>query len=133
MALRATLLSAKLADQALRKSEEQYRLLAENMKDVVWVLDTQTLYFTYMSPSVKELRGYTAEEVLKAPMTDALMPEISQYLVSNFGKRVELFLNGQAPTDKYYIDEIEQPTKEGSSVWTEVITNYYINPVTGPR
>jgi PAS domain S-box-containing protein len=41
---------------SLTKSEAQYRLLAENSQDVIWTMNLEGT-FTYMSPSVYQLRG----------------------------------------------------------------------------
>src|SRR5689334_5848943 len=62
------------------KNEELYRLLAENTVDVIWILDLDTQHFTYVSPAVERLRGYTPEEVLKQPMLEALTTESAKYL-----------------------------------------------------
>jgi len=115
----------------LKRSEELYRLLTENIKDVVWILDTETMYARYVSPSVKRLRGYTPEEILAEPVIKALTLEAGEYLTNLIHSRAKDFLSGKEPPDKFYINEIEQPCKDGSTVWTEVITSYYINPENG--
>ena len=51
------------SEEALQKSEAHFRLMAENVSDVVWKLD-QDYHFTYISPSDEVLRGYSADEVL---------------------------------------------------------------------
>ena len=53
----------KLADEALRVSEEKYRLLISNMKDVVYSVDIATKEFIYLSPSFEKLTGYTSEDI----------------------------------------------------------------------
>ena len=45
----------------IRKSEQQYRLLADNISDVIWVIDVATLKFSYVSPSVERLHGFTPQ------------------------------------------------------------------------
>ena len=51
----------KRAEEALAESEKRHRVLAENVKDMIWTLNVESLRFTYISPSVQEMRGYTVE------------------------------------------------------------------------
>ena len=51
----------KQAEESLRESEEKFRLLANNSIDAIWQMDLK-LVFTYVSPSVKNIMGYTVEE-----------------------------------------------------------------------
>lgn len=115
----------------LRNSESLYRLLTENIKDVVWILDCETMYFRYISPSVERQCGFTAEEALAQPAWHALAPEDSANLIDLTRSRVENFRTGIESAGKFYTDEIEQVRKDGSTVWTEVITSFYINPENG--
>jgi two-component system cell cycle sensor histidine kinase/response regulator CckA len=52
----------KQAEEALSHSEEQYRLIAENTKDLICTLDLQG-NFHYVSPSFEEVLGYSPEEL----------------------------------------------------------------------
>jgi PAS domain S-box-containing protein len=105
----------KHMEEALRKNEEKYRLLAENMHDVVWTL-TREGQFTYVSPSVYYLRGYTPEEVLQQTLPEALTPESLQRVTDAVA---ETLRSGEYRVDRM---ELEQPCKDGSSVWTECVT-----------
>ena len=49
------------AREKIAESERKYRLLAENAVDVIWQMDLR-LKFTYISPSVESVFGYTVDE-----------------------------------------------------------------------
>ena len=51
------------AEVALRKSEEQYRLIAENTSDLICMIDINGT-FTYVSPSHRDVLGYSPESLL---------------------------------------------------------------------
>jgi len=121
----------KQAEQALRESEAKYRLLPENAKDVVWVMDAETERFEYVSPSVERLRGFTADEVLGMPLTHALPSEAATYVRALTAGRVAALLAGEGPPETFYTEQVEQTCKDGSTVWTEVISSYYRDAETG--
>ena len=119
--------SIKQSEEQLKKEEEKYRLLTENMADVVWILDVDTFMFTYVSPSVYRLRGYTPEEIMAEPMDAALTPEGSKYVRESISGMVKKLFAGEESYDEYNVDQVEQPCKDGTTVWTEVITKFYYN------
>lgn len=49
-------------NHSLRAVNKNYLLLAENISDVIWVLDLNTSSFTYISPSIQQLRGLTFKD-----------------------------------------------------------------------
>ena len=101
------------------------------MKDVVWTLDTETMHFLYVSPSVQRLRGFSVEEILAAPEDAAMTPEAAATMKSLILERTAALLSGKTPSDHFYTNQVEQPCKDGGSVWTEVITRYRIDEKSG--
>lgn len=58
-------------EEVLRESEEKYRVLVENISDVVFSVDTLGR-LTYISPSVERIAGYTASEIMGKPFNDLI-------------------------------------------------------------
>jgi diguanylate cyclase (GGDEF)-like protein/PAS domain S-box-containing protein len=109
----AAAIERKLAENALRESEERHRLLADNAADVIWTLDKEGGRRTYISPSVTKLRGYTVAELMQQPLFDAFTPDSAQ----DFKRYVDSVAAGIA--DPSYRVELQQPCKDGSTVWVE--------------
>ncbi|NVO19730.1 MAG: PAS domain S-box protein [Bacteroidetes bacterium] len=118
----------KQAEEALKESERKYRLLAENISDVIWIMDLQTSRFLYVSPSVIRLRGYTVEEVMKQDGMSGITPPTAKNLTASLPQRINDFKNG---IRKAYLDEIEEYCKDGSTVWTETTTRLVLNQDSG--
>jgi len=129
--LHRSVAEARLAAGELQASEEKYRILTETMKDVVWTADADTLRFTYVSPSIERLRGYTVAEVLGSPIESAVKPGERNTLRSLVRQRSRTFRADPDAPPRFYTEVFEQPCKDGSSVWTEVVTTYGLHPRSG--
>jgi PAS domain S-box-containing protein len=98
-----------------------YKLITENAGDVIWIMDIEKGKFTYVSPSVQKLRGYTPEEVLEQPVSEVLTPESFQFILDNLGMRIEQFSKGD-DSMRVMSHEMDQICKDGSIIHTEVVT-----------
>jgi PAS domain S-box-containing protein len=108
-----------LAEKALKESEKKYRLLADNVEDVIFVLD-MNLNYSYVSPSVKTLMGYEPEELLKQSSIETLMPSSRDLAIQTFSDIMDQEKSGGGEIPLYRTLELEMGRKDGTSVWTEV-------------
>ncbi|MGZ6972020.1 MAG: PAS domain S-box protein, partial [Thermoanaerobaculia bacterium] len=99
----------------------RYRLLVDLIPDVLWVLDLETRRFTYFSPSIEQLLGYTVEEALTLTVEDILTAGSREMVVKALPMRVEAFLAGN-PAAIDSVTELEQTRKDGSTIWAELKT-----------
>jgi PAS domain S-box-containing protein len=108
----------KKTEETLSQSEEKYRLLADHMKDQVWIMDLN-LNVSYVSPSVEKILGYTFEELKKIPLNKLLTKESFQEAMDFFAKEMPVAL---AAAHDYILNrslELEFYCKDGRSLWGE--------------
>ncbi len=119
------------AEKIREETETRYRVLTENMKDVVWILDTETLKILYISPSVFKLRGYAAEEVIGNNIIHSLFPAQAEKIETVIRSRIQEFNEGKITPETFFMTELRQTRRDGTSVTTEVIAHFWMNSSTG--
>ena len=106
-------------EEALRQSEAQYRLLADNARDVIWNMNLNQRV-TYASPAVYQLTGFTPEEFLTLGLDQILTPASLKVAQENLARMQEIELRENPPLPPSVALEIEHRRKDGATIWTEV-------------
>ncbi len=111
----------------IRESEKRYRLLADNVTDVIWILDVDSMKFTYVSPSVQRIQGFTPEELIQMPLQEVLLPDSFKKATEIIAE--ELMVDNAEGVDpnKSQTVELENYRKDGSTVWIEVTARFLCN------
>ena len=116
----------KNSEQRITDSEEKYRMLSENISDVIWVLNTSGYRFTYFSPSVFNLLGYTATEAVLKSVEDLILPQMVNPIKADILKGIHDFMNDN-DFNNHHNHEIQQIRKDGSLVWVEITSSFRRN------
>ncbi|MFY8109846.1 MAG: PAS domain S-box protein [Bacteroidia bacterium] len=114
-----------LQKEVLEK-ENLFKTIANNSKDVIWIYDLTNNKFTFNSPSVFNLRGYTPEEASTQKMEDVFTPETLKMVNEQLPKRLKEFLSGNHLSSSS-VDEFMEYHKNGSIIHTEVNTSFFEN------
>ena len=107
----------KAIQSKIREIEGLNRLLDENLLDAVWVLNADTLQYEYITPSVKNISGYTAEGLISQPIKDRVAPESLKTALSIFSTEKKRFDHGGKPIA---VLELEMLHKNGSTYWVQI-------------
>lgn len=108
-------------EAVLRESERRYLLLAENISDVIWVLNMEGRLI-YISPSIERLRGYTPEEAMRQSLKEMLTPASFAVAQQAFHEFLARQAAGERLTERRRF-EFEQLRKDGSTIWVEMTTS----------
>ncbi len=114
------------AMQLLQKSEEKYRMIAENTTDVIFMLDLK-LRFQYVSPTIEKLVGYTVAETMKQEIWDVLTPESEKLIKKVFAEEMRLLREGNISKDHKRVLVFEEKHKNGSLIWIEASLRFVYN------
>jgi len=117
----------KEADEKLKRSRELYKLIAEKMTDVVWLMDLNGKS-TFVSPSIEQFTGYTIEEYLNQTIEMRFVPESFMRVKQLFTNELPRLLSDPASLIGYSnTQQMEYRCKDGSTKWGELLMTPYFD------
>ena len=111
-------LPENITSESLKMIEERFRIITENIDDVIWIMDKEG-NFPYVSPSQIKLTGYSPEEAMRKPLRDKLTPHSLQKVNEIIKTFFADMQQGIMSYSKSML-ELEQYRKDGSTVWIDV-------------
>jgi two-component system cell cycle sensor histidine kinase/response regulator CckA len=113
----------KQTEKKLRESEEKYRLLAENVFDIIWTTD-MNWNLTYISPSVTKYSGYTVEELMALPTEKRVTPESFELLTRALANSLATVNKDPKRIEEFLALEIDYYKKDGSTYPVELKASF---------
>ncbi|WP_244241565.1 sensor histidine kinase [Leptospira jelokensis] len=107
------------------QDEEKYKSLAENSTDIIWVWNFDLEKFTYVSPSIAQVTGFTIEEAIDHHISSVFTNDSYLKFTELLNPRMEDFRKSNMKIPYAY--ELEQKRKDGSTIWIEANTVFQKN------
>ena len=100
----------KQAEQGLKNSEEKFRQLAENIREVFWMMSPENEQILYVSPAYEQVWGRTCQSLYQNPMSwaEAIHFDDQEKARSLFARQMQ----GEAVESEYRIG-----TPNGREKW----------------
>ncbi len=108
----------------LIENERRYRLLAENVSDVIWAVNS-TLDFTFISSSVETMLGYKPDEIYRGAIAGIL----SRSDLDKLNKRIQIALKNASKSlikssGSVFKIDMRATCKNGTQITIEIKANY---------
>ncbi|QJB55611.1 PAS domain S-box protein [Pseudodesulfovibrio sp. zrk46] len=114
----------KIMEDARKQSERQYRLLAENVTDIILGLDADRRY-TFVSPSDEALRGFPRYETLGRHISDFLTPQSTRIFDDATDDLISRITIGELPPTATL--DLEFLCSDDTTVWLETQFGLLLN------
>ncbi len=108
------------AEEALEGSEKKFRIIIENIADLVAEVDHDG-YYTYVSPSYKKILGYDPKDLVKKPCVKFVHPDDAPGLLSRFRDTVHK-KRGNLRIEYRLLH------KKGGYRWIEALFTFFYTP-----
>lgn len=102
----------KVVEEALRESKEKYRFLAENVNDMIQLVELPSLKYIYNNPAVEKILGYSPDELMKMTCDQI----VSRETMDKFYGYMQLYMENPSESQNMELPIIR---KDREIVWIE--------------
>jgi PAS domain S-box-containing protein len=106
----------KLAEDALRESEEKYRLVWQNAHEGIFIAAEGK--FRFLNPRIVEIIGHPMEDLLSKPFTEFIHPDDAGLVLQRHNRR----LKGEAIPSRYPFRMVD---RSGNVKWVEIDSAHF--------
>ncbi len=104
----------------LRMSESRYRMITDNVTDVIWATDMDE-HFTFVSPAIKRILGYEISEAIGLTLKKMLTPSSYQSAKKLIVQQLKISTSDiEGLIQDPAVLELGHLCKDGSTKWCEV-------------
>lgn len=121
--LKAKLLLSEEESRGLEEQARLYKLLADNVRDVIWTMDLD-LHYTYVSPSIRKLMGFDTEEAMAIQFKDSLTAESAEIARQKLVGAMEREARHDPEPEQAEPFELQLLGKNGKKIDIEVISTF---------
>lgn len=111
-------------EDELRRQELYFQIMTELLDQVVWRIDLETLTLLDTSPSIKRLRGYDRDELIGVTLEEMLAPSSYQRILEKLPEWLEQVAGADSGGIQFF-EVVEQPHRDGTTVWVEVACSLF--------
>jgi PAS domain S-box-containing protein len=122
-------------DEYLRQlevSESRYRLLAENISDIIWTIGLEDMRFNYISPSVEKCLGFTVQEAIELSLEKTLSFQSLQEVTSAIAEELAREESKDVDLNRSRTIIVNLLCKDGSYTWGESKVTFLRDPAGRP-
>jgi len=106
--------------EQVQARENRFRMMIENIPDIIWTLSIETMWVTYISPSVTTMLGYSKEEVISKGFKEVMTPASFAYATKYLLDHIHHSKTDLQNLPLLHTIEIEYICKNGSNLWVEL-------------
>lgn len=123
----ANVSSARQQEKRLMQSEQLYRTITENIRDLIWTTDLD-FKVNYISPNVKGVLGISASDFLTQPLAEYFSHTEDQAALNALvDEALSLLPEAENLRNKYWQSNLRAETKEAGKLTLSVQFKYLYN------